>query len=67
MYNIRMDLYDKINDILFNIGKELKVHRLPGGNLIIDIDYEKYLEEIMYAFDEFLDEQESYEKNKDNL
>lgn len=59
-----MDLYDKINSVLFSIGKELKIHRLPDGNLIIDIDYEKYLEEILYAFDEFLDEQEINEKNK---
>lgn len=52
-----MDLYDKINNILFEIGKELKIHRLPDGHMLIDIDYEKYLEEILYAFDEFLDEQ----------
>ncbi len=64
MYNVCMDLYDKINSVLFSIGKELKIHRLPDGNLIIDIDYEKYLEEILYAFDEFLDEQEINEKNK---
>jgi hypothetical protein len=51
-----MDLYDKINDILFEIGKELKVHRLPDGHLLIDIDYEKYVEEIMYAFDEFIND-----------
>ena len=61
-----MDLYNKINDILFSIGKDLKIHKLPDGHLLIDIDYEKYLEEIMYAFDEFLDEQELNEKNKGN-
>lgn len=56
MYNNSMDLYDKINDILFNIGRELKVHKLPDGHLLIDIDYEKYVEEIMYAFDEFIND-----------
>ena len=50
-----MDLHDKINEILFNIGKELQIHKLPDGHLLIDIDYDKYLEEIMFAFDEYID------------
>lgn len=55
MYNNSMDLHDKINEILFNIGKELQIHKLPDGHLLIDIDYDKYLEEIMFAFDEYID------------
>ncbi len=44
-----MSLEDKIKEVLFNIGKEIKVHKLPGGNLILDIDYDKYVEEILKA------------------
>lgn len=45
-----MDLEKEIKDILFNIGKEIKVHKLIDGNLIIEIDYDKYAIEIIELF-----------------
>lgn len=42
-----MDVEDQIRNILFEIGKEIKIHKLVDGNLIIDIDYEKYVEQIL--------------------
>ena len=42
-----MSLEDDLKSILFEIGKEVKIHKLIDGNLIIDIDYEKYVEQIL--------------------
>lgn len=42
-----MSLRQEIEDILFEIGKDIKVHKLINGNLIIEIDYEKYSEKIL--------------------
>ena len=50
-----MDLYEKIGDILFKIGQEVRVHKMPDGNLILDIDYEDYIEEIVNLFEDYLD------------
>lgn len=38
-------LEDQIREILFKIGKEIKIHTI-GKDMIIEIDYEKYVEEI---------------------
>jgi hypothetical protein len=51
-----MNLEENIKDILFNIGKDIKVHKLIDGNLIIEIDYEKYTIEIMELFKKYLSE-----------
>jgi len=42
-----MNIEDKIREVLFEIGKDIKIHKLIDGNLIIDIDYEKYVKQIM--------------------
>lgn len=41
-----MELEDKIREILFNIGKEIKIHTI-GKDMIIDIDYDKYVGELI--------------------
>lgn len=41
-----MNIEDQIRNILFEIGKDVKIHKLIDGNLIIDIDYEKYVQQI---------------------
>lgn len=43
---------DKIKNILFQIGKDVKVHKLIDGNLILEIDYEKYTNQILDIFKE---------------
>jgi len=42
-----MSLEDDLKSILFEIGKEVKIHKLIDGNFIIDIDYDKYLSQIL--------------------
>lgn len=36
-----------IKKILFDIGKEIKIHKLIDGNLIVEIDYDKYVKQIL--------------------
>jgi len=38
---------DQLREILFNIGKEIKLLKIDDDNIVIDIDYEKYIDEIM--------------------
>lgn len=51
-----MDLETELKKILFNIGKEVKIHKLIDGNLILDIDYDKYAIQIIKLFQDLLNE-----------
>lgn len=37
------NLDDEIRDILFDIGKEIKLHKIDNDNIVIEIDYDKYV------------------------
>ena len=47
------ELEHELKSILFNIGKDIKIHKLIDGNLIIDLDYDKYVNEIMDLFTKY--------------
>jgi len=47
-----MNLEIEIRNILFEIGKDIKLHKLLDGNLIVDIDYEKYVKQILNLLDQ---------------
>ena len=49
-----MNLENEIKNILFEIGKEIQIHKLIDGNLIIEIDYDKYTIEIMQLLKKYL-------------
>jgi hypothetical protein len=51
-----MDLEKEIHDILFKIGKDVKIHKIDNNNMIIEIDYQKYTVEIMRVFMNYLKE-----------
>ena len=51
-YNNDFDIEKKIREILFNIGKEIKIHTI-GKDMIIEIDYDKYVEELIQCYDEY--------------
>jgi hypothetical protein len=51
-----MNLENEIKNILFEIGKEIKVHKLIDGNLIIEIDYDKYTIDLMELMTKYLSE-----------
>lgn len=46
-----MQLENDIRSILFQIGKEIKLHRIDSENMVIDINYEKYVKELIELFD----------------
>jgi hypothetical protein len=49
-----MELENEIKKILFNIGKEIQIHKLIDGNLIIEIDYDKYTIELIELMKKYL-------------
>ncbi len=51
-----MDLEKEIKDVLFNIGKEIQIHKLIDGNLIIEIDYDKHTITLMELMTKYLSE-----------
>lgn len=38
---------NELRNILFQIGKELKLHKVDAENIIVEIDYDKYVSQIM--------------------
>lgn len=42
-----MSLDEQIRNILFQIGKEIKIHKITDENIILDINYDKYVKEIL--------------------
>lgn len=51
-----MDLEEEINNILFEMGKSIKIYRVDNENTVLDIEYEKYTIEILRAFKKYLTE-----------
>jgi hypothetical protein len=42
-----MSLENEIRKVLFEIGKDVKIYKLQDGHMVIDIDYEKYVDQII--------------------
>lgn len=42
-----MSLEEEIKSILFQIGKDIKIHKIDSKNSIIEIDYDKYVNAII--------------------
>jgi len=51
-----MDLEKEINNILFQMGKEIKIYRVDSENTVIDIEYQKYTAAILRVFMNYLNE-----------
>ena len=50
-----MSLDSKIKDILFEIGKDIKIHKIDNDNTIIEIDYDKYVKKLKSILGEYTD------------
>jgi hypothetical protein len=50
-----MNLDDEIRRVLFKIGKEIKLLKIDDENIVIDINYEKYIDELKLVLQEYLD------------
>jgi len=46
-----MSLENQIRNILFDIGKDIKIHKIDNNNSVIEIDYEKYVKLILGVID----------------
>jgi hypothetical protein len=44
------EIEKQLRDILFQIGKDIKIHKVDNDNMIIEIDYDKYVNEIIKLF-----------------
>ena len=53
-----MDLEKEIEKILFQIGKEIKIHKIDNNNTVIEIDYQKYTVAILRLFMNYLNEKD---------
>ena len=42
-----MDIEKEVREIVFQIGKEIKIHKIDSDNSIIEIDYDKYINAII--------------------
>jgi hypothetical protein len=49
--HINMSINEEIKNILFQIGQDIKIHRIDQINMIIEIDYDKYIQQIIELFD----------------
>ena len=48
-----MNIESRIRDVLFEIGKDIKIHKIDNDNTIIEIDYEKYVEKLKSILGEY--------------
>jgi hypothetical protein len=49
-----MDLQKEIDAVLFEMIKEIKLHKVDNENTLIEADYEKYTIQIMRLFMKYL-------------
>jgi hypothetical protein len=47
-----MKIKDQIELVLLDIGKSIKIHTIDKDNTIIEIDYNKYVDELVHIFKE---------------
>ncbi len=45
-----MNIEEQIRNIMFEIGKDIKIHKIDSDNSIIEVDYEKYTKKILQVF-----------------
>jgi hypothetical protein len=45
------DSEEQIREILFDLGKDIKIHRIDKDNSVLEIDYEKYIEKLKTVVD----------------
>lgn len=50
-----MNLEEEINKVLFEIGKEIKIHKITDDNTIIEINYAKYTKKLIDLFNKARD------------
>jgi hypothetical protein len=57
----KMSLEDQIREVLFSIGKEIKILKIDNNNTVISIDYEKYVSELKSILEGYIGTPETLE------
>jgi len=55
LFKVIMSVKDQIDNVLFKIGQEIKIHKIDSDNTIIEIDYDRYSNELLRIFEEYKD------------
>lgn len=50
-----MSLEDQIKEVLFNIGKEITILKIDENNMVLSIDYDKYVLELKSILEGYKD------------
>lgn len=45
-----MDIEKEIKRVLFEMGKDIKIHKIDADNSVLEIDYDKYVIDLMKVF-----------------
>ena len=48
-----MQIEEKINQVLLEVGQSIKIHTIDKDNMIIELDYEKYVNILLEIFKEY--------------
>jgi hypothetical protein len=52
-----MQINKMIENVLLELGKSIKVHTIDKENMILEIDYDKYVEDLVKVFNQYSQEQ----------
>ncbi len=48
-----MQIDEKINQVLLEVGQSIKIHTIDKDNMIIELDYEKYVNVLLEMFKDY--------------
>jgi hypothetical protein len=51
-----MDLGKEVDDILFELVKDIKLYKVDSDNTVMDVEYQKYTAKILKIFKDYLTE-----------
>jgi hypothetical protein len=52
-----MDLGKEVDDILFELVKDIKLYKVDSDNTVMDVEYQKYTAQILRVFMNYLAEE----------
>lgn len=50
---LNMQIDEKINQVLLEVGQSIKIHTIDKDNMIIELDYEKYVNVLLEIFKDY--------------
>jgi len=53
-----MKINEMIESVLLELGQNIKIHTIDKDNMILEIDYDKYVEDLVKVFNQYSQEQQ---------